>query len=209
MPKETLPTQELIPIEEIKNDTIILSNGGLRKVLIVSGVNFELKSEKEQELIIYTYQDLINSLNFPIQQLIHTRKLNIENYLIKIGARHQAEGQPLLKNLIDDYQKFIANFVSQNPIMTKSFFLIIPYEPIAGLKQAGKAVKKSFLGFFRRQEGVLVEAADEDFRELEQRTEKLVSNLAQIGLRALPLNREEILELLYNLYNQNGGATAN
>ncbi len=201
MTKETLPTQELIPIEDIKNDTLILNNGGLRKILLVSGVNLELKSEQEQELTILTYQDLINSLDFPIQQLIHTRKLNIEDYLRKIGLRQQNEKQPLLKNLIEDYQKFVGDFVSQNPIMTKSFFLVVPHQPLASLKQTGRAVRKGVLGIFRRQPGTLIEAAEEDFRQLEQKVEKIINNLAQIGLRALPLNREEISELLYNLYN--------
>jgi len=130
MPKEALPTQQFIEIEAIQNDAVILKNGGLRKILMVSGVNFDLKSEEEQQLIIYAYQGFLNSLNFSLQQFIHSRKLNIENYLNKLEQVQNKETNELLKNQIGEYREFIKSLISENAIMNKTFFVVVPYDPI-------------------------------------------------------------------------------
>ena len=211
---EALPTQEIIAVDRIENDALILKNGALRKVLMVSGINFALKSEEEQNLIIFTYQNFLNSLNFSLQQFIHTRKLNIDDYLAKIAQLQNSEKSDLLKNLIGEYKEFVGSLVAQNPIMSKSFFVIVPYDPV-NIPEAGKAVFKKFFGLFRKNDIQSAEqspaeslrdhgagpTAPENFSQLEQRVDQVTAGLSQIGLRVVPLNKEELSELLYNLYN--------
>ncbi len=205
--KEAQPTQQFIEIEEIKQDTIILRNGGLRKILIVSGLNFDLKSEEEREMIIYSFQSFLNSLNFPVQIFIHSRKINIEEYLSKLATRQQEESMELLKNIIGEYQEFIRSFVGQNAIMEKTFFVVAPYD-IIEIPKAGKNLMRSILGVFGKKSSTIeVDLAaternfDQHLQQLTQRVDQVSSGLNQVGLRAVALNESEIVELFYNLYN--------
>ena len=208
MPKVALPTQQFIEIEAIQNDAVILKNGGLRKILMVSGVNFDLKSEEEQQLIIYAYQGFLNSLNFSLQQFIHSRKLNIENYLNKLEQVQNKETNELLKNQIGEYREFIKSLISENAIMNKTFFVVVPYDPIQISEAAAGAAQKIFGLLKKKPPAILEQSEPEKQKQLEhnldqlnQRVDLIISGLTQIGLRAAPLNREEIIELFYNLYN--------
>src|SRR3989344_2928814 len=137
-------TQELLDIAEIKDDVIVLHSGGLRKIALTAGVNFDLKSEKERDILIYNYQEFLNSLDFSIQQIIHSRKINIEEYLNKLVKIKAKEPELLMKNLINDYGKFIEQFVAKNPIMSKSFFVVVPYDPVT-LPSSGKKIINKML----------------------------------------------------------------
>ena len=108
---EALPSQEFIDIESIEKGTVKLKSGGIRKVLLVSGTNFSLKSEEEQGIIIYAFQGFLNSLDFSVQFFIHSRKLNIDDYLKKLEGREQEEPDGLLKNQISEYREFIRSLV--------------------------------------------------------------------------------------------------
>jgi len=203
MVAEALPTQNIIAVDRIENNALVLKSGALRKILMVLGINFDLKSEEEQNLIIFTYQNFLNSLNFSIQQFVHTRKLNIEDYLTKVAQLQNSEKNELLKNLIGEYKEFVGSLVAQNPIMSKSFFVIVPYDPI-GLPQAGKTALKKFTGLFKKEPVQTAQESPtsiESFTQLEQRVDQVTTGLSQIGLRVVPLNEQELSELLYNLYN--------
>src|SRR3989338_8842765 len=130
MAKESQPTQKFIDIQSVRENTLILKNGSLRKILMVSGVNFDLKSEEEQGLITYAYQNFLNSLDFSIQIFVHSRRLNIEEYLKKLESRAKDEPNELLKTQLNGYREFVSSFVSQNPIMAKTFFLVVPFDPV-------------------------------------------------------------------------------
>ncbi|MGB9608964.1 MAG: hypothetical protein ACPL3E_01155, partial [Minisyncoccia bacterium] len=123
-------TKELVEIKEIKLNTVILKNGGLRQIVVVGGTNFALKSEEEQNIITQAYQDFLNSLEFPIQIIIHSRKINIEKYLANLSERKKTESSSLLQNQIEEYIQFIRSFVKENAIMLKTFFVVVPYDPI-------------------------------------------------------------------------------
>ncbi|MBU6141787.1 hypothetical protein KGO95_01540 [Patescibacteria group bacterium] len=202
--QESLPTQQFIGIESIDAGVVKLKGGALRKVLLVSGINFSLKSEEEQGLITYAFQGFLNSLNFSVQVFVHSRKLNVEEYLQKFGEREQQEPNQLLKNLIVEYREFIKSFVSQNAIMQKTFFVIVPYDPV-GLSKTGAGIADTVLGFFKPKTAQAPAAKPEDAAEtleqLDQRVDRVVSGLNQVGLRAVPLDTDELLELFYNLYN--------
>ena len=204
--EESRPTQEFVEIDSIREGVVILKNGSLRQILLVSGINFDLKSEEEQNLVISAYQGFLNALRYSVQIFVHSRRLNIEAYLEKLEERKAEEENELLQNQISEYIQFIKNFVGGNPIMTKAFFVVVPFDPIIMPGQASVTGKK-FLGIFGRggKSAGADEAREAKFREykeqLSQRVAQVTSELSQVGLRAVPLQDEEITELFYNLYN--------
>jgi type IV secretory pathway VirB4 component len=210
--KEALPTQKFIEIDRIKNGTAILKDGGLRQVLMVSGINFDLKSEEEQNLIISMFQGFLNSLNFSIQIFIHSRKVNIDGYLANLEKRQAQESNDLLRNQIAEYKEFIRAFVSENAIMTKSYFIVVPYDPVQ-LSAGGEAVTSKIFGFLKKKgvekpterlpeaDATKDQVLREHIEQLTQRANQVIGGLNQMNLRAVPLNDEELIELFYNLYN--------
>lgn len=199
---QSISTQQFVDIEDIKGGVAILKNGGLRRVLMVSGINFDLMSEEEQNIVLYSFQNFLNALDFSTQFVIHSRKMNIENYLNILKEREEQETNELLKNQIAEYSEFIRSFVAENAVMAKTFFVVVPYDSIA-IPKVGRAVFAS-LKFWQTSKPA-AEKGNENFErkivQLNQRTETVVNGLSQIGLRAVPLNDEELIELFYNLYN--------
>ena len=200
--KESQSTQQIVDIEEIRDGVIILKNGGLRRILIVSGINFDLRSEEEQNIIIATYQSFLNSLDFSIQIIVHSRKLNIENYLQNLANRKETEKNELLKEQINEYLEFIRSFVASNEIMTKTFFVVVPYDPISVPKGISGVLESiPFLGKKKKSGAEENKTFEEKIQQLDQRTDQVTSGLSGVGLRAVVLNNEEAIELFYNLYN--------
>ncbi|MDP3729405.1 MAG: hypothetical protein Q8R26_01430 [bacterium] len=200
---ESLPTQQFIDIESIDNGTVKLKGGALRKIILVSGTNFALKSTEEQEMIIFTFQGFLNAIDFPLQFFVHSRKPNVDDYLKRLNDREMQEPNDLLKNQITEYREFIRLFVSENAIMQKQFFVTIPFDQIR-LTQSGVGIVEKIIGFFKtgtaksNSTGIL---AQEAMEQINQRVAQVVAGLGQVGLRAVPLDTEELLELFYNLYN--------
>jgi len=199
MASPSIPTQKFVELKEVRNGVAYLKGGGMRKILIVSGVNFDLKSDDEQELILSTFQNFLNSLDFAIQFFIHSRKINIDEYLDRMSARKHEETNELLKIQIDEYVEFIRAFVEHNSIINKSFFVIIPYDPTALAEQT-----KGFFGgvFSKKPASAAAQATErENLEQLDHRVSQVKDGLEGIGLRAAALSDEEIIELFYNLYN--------
>lgn len=199
MASPSISTQQFVQIKEIRDNIVYLKDGGMRKVVIVSGVNFDLKSEDEQGLILSTFQNFLNSLDFPVQFFIHSRKVNVDEYLDRMRARKQVETNELLKIQIDEYIEFIRAFVEHNSIINKSFFVIIPYDPTA---LSGEA-KGFFSGLFPKKSDTAQKkiSEQENLEQLNHRVAQVTDGLEGIGLRVAPLENEEIVELFYNLYN--------
>lgn len=200
-------TQDLVPIEEIKNGTLILKDGSLRQIVMVGGINFSLKSDSEQEMITQAYQNFLNGLDFSIQIVVHSRKINIENYLKNLDARIGAEPSEVLRNQIAEYKEFIGGFVRDNPIMAKTFLVVVPFYPV-GLPSKGTF--KKFIPFIGKKETKAekekaLQRAQGDFEknaeQLRQRVNQIVEGLQRIDLDAKPLDDEELVELFYNFYN--------
>src|SRR3989338_4613089 len=137
-------TQDLIPVKSVKNGIVQLKDGSLRKVILVDGTNFDLKSEDEQRVIVGAYQSMLNSLDFSLQTQIHSRKLNIEGYLQNLTRRLEEEDNSLIRTQIEEYIEFVKSFVAENAIMAKSFFVVVPYDPSALPTSASGAT--SFMG---------------------------------------------------------------
>lgn len=198
--KTTIPqnsTQQFVEIQEIKDGVVTLKNGGLRCVVIVAGTNFELKSEEEQDIITSAYQSFLNSLDFSIQILVHSRKLNINRYLERMKQIREKESNELLKTQVDEYVQFIQGFVKENEIMTKNFFVVVPYEG-GGLGN----VKRGLFSFGKKKsKSEKSETYEQKVSQLRQRVDQVLSGMERVGLRAVVLNDDELIELYYNLYN--------
>ena len=119
---EGTAVQKFLPIAEIKQDTVMLKNGGLRVVLHVSSMNFSLKSEDEQQAIIGSYQQFLNTLTFPVQIVVRSTKLNVDAYVADLEARAEKHKNPLLKEQTLDYATFIQRLVDVSEIMQKNFY---------------------------------------------------------------------------------------
>jgi hypothetical protein len=195
------PAQDLIQIAEIRDGVLILTDGTLRAVLLVSSINFALKSEDERNAIIYAYQDFINSLDFGVQITVSSRKLDITPYLEEVRALRDKQPNELLRLQMNEYINFVGELVKESNIMTKSFFISVPF--------AVTQVKKQ--GVFERLfKGIKTAAgkhtfSDEEFEhtksQLFQRVEQVALGLQGMGLRVIPLQTQELLELFYNFYN--------
>ncbi|MBI4992418.1 MAG: hypothetical protein HZB99_04340 [Candidatus Harrisonbacteria bacterium] len=199
----SLPTQQFIEIESVENDTIKLKGGGLRKIILVSGTNFSLKSTEEQEMITQAFQGFLNSLDFTVQFFIHSRKLNIDDYIKTLEEREIQEENSLLKNQILEYREFVKTVVRENAIMQKRFFVVVPYDPIA-VPGAGLNIADALFSWGKSKK-TAQEKKDEKFEEslqqLNARVSQIIDGLNQIGLRAVSLENDELIELFYNLYN--------
>jgi len=187
-------TQEFLEFEQIREGIIILKNKALRAVLMVSSLNFALKSDEEQKAILYQFQDFLNSLDFSCQILVHSRKLNIVGYLDKLKEIEEKEENELLKVQIAEYQKFIENIMIGGSIMQKTFYLIVPFTLIEaqGISPGKIPIKVSAL-------------TEEEFQrckvQLLQRVEFIVLGLRRCGLQAVPLTTLELIELLWSFYH--------
>lgn len=205
---------DLVSVQEIKEGTVVMKSGSFRQVLMVGGTNFSLKSESEQNIITEAYQNFLNSINFPIQIIIHSRKINIERYLSRLDERRSAEPSPLLQDQILEYQEFIRGFIKDNAIMVKTFFAVVPYTPVT-LTKTGSSLMDS-LPFFgkkptgkndgqKKTEEDKVKEKAEQFEEalvqLRQRVSQVSQGLFSIGLETVVLNDEQLVELFYNFYN--------
>ena len=192
-------TQSFVPVKEVRNGVIVLKNDGYRAVLMCSSINFALKGEDEQRAIIGGFQSLLNTLDFSIQIVVHSRKTDIRPYLALLETRMQDQATELIRLQLREYMQFIRNFIDSSDIMSKLFYVVVPYAPGAGglVKQAaplfgGRPTPKS------TGEGGSFE---ENRVQLEQRMALVVSGLAASGVRAVPLGTEEIIELLYRSFN--------
>lgn len=193
-------TQKYLPISGIKNDCVVLKDGSLRGLILCSSVNFSLKSDKEQKSIIAGYISFINSLEWPIQIVIQSRKLNIESYLEKLKKREAEQTNDLLRMQMKDYANYIKELVELGEIMTKKFFIIVPYNPLGDKKR--KFFDRLF-DIFKAPEFIKMKREKfEKFRsELFKRIDFIISGLAGIGVNASPLDTQSLIELFYNSYN--------
>jgi len=198
--------QQFLSIEAVREDTVILKDGGLRVVLMCSSLNFALKSADEQDAIIYQFQNFLNSLDFSLQFVIHSRKLNVAPYLDSLKSRQKEEDNELLQIHIQEYTEFIRTFVDMTNIMSKTFFVVVPFTaPI--LEQGGGPLKSIFsaFGLASEKKRMAGEAPGDSFAEyknqLWQRADTAIDGFARFGIRSAPLNTEELIELFYGLYN--------
>ncbi len=189
-------TQQFLEIKDIKEGVIILKNNALRGVLMVSSLNFALKSTEEQDATIYQFQQFLNSLDFSCQILVQSRKLNITGYLDKLEELEKKKKSDLLRVQTAEYRKFVESLVREGTIMTKNFYIIVPYSI---LETKGVTTAKKL-----RKVAVPV-LSEEEFQrcrnQLWQRMEFLGLGLRRCGLTVIPLTTPELIELFWSLYH--------
>lgn len=200
-PVKGKPSQNLIRVTEIRDGVAIMVDGTLRATLLVSSINFALKSEEEQNAIVYAFQNFLNALDYPIQITVSSRKLDITPYLEEVRQRRDKQQNELLRLQMDEYINFVGELVKNSNIMTKSFFLTIPFS-------VQQSQREGFLArIFKGARGATgkVQMRTEDFEhykaQLFQRVEQVAVGLRSIGLRLVPLKTQELLELYYTAYN--------
>ena len=191
--------QQKIDIDDIQEGVAVLRGGELRVVLMTSSVNFALKSEEEQDALIFKYQQFLNSLDFPVQILTISRKLDISGYLTMLEQKKKEQPNELLRVQISEYIDFVRNLVEVSNIMSQSFLVVVPLAPLE--KKETGLLKKLGLSFKKEVAGQQTKTLEELKTQLWQRVEYVVSGLTGLGLKAVPLNSEEMTELFYHLYN--------
>lgn len=197
---KTSSTQKYVEVDEIRDGMVIMKSGALRSILLVSSLNFDLKSSEEQDAIINQYQGFLNSLDFPVQIVISSRRFNIEPYLDLLQDAEKQQENELLRFQIAEYKSFIKNLTEVSNIMSKFFYVVVPFSPVED-KHSG-IIDKLF-GIFRTKEATFAHGdLFETYKsQLLQRVSHVVAALGGTGVNTTALNTEEIIELLYNSYN--------
>ncbi|MBU3668968.1 MAG: hypothetical protein FGM57_03295 [Candidatus Taylorbacteria bacterium] len=197
-PVNAKPTQSFVPIKEIRDGIIVLKDGSLRTILLASSLNFALKSADEQQSIIFQFQNFLNSLNFSIQIYTQSRRLDIRPYIALLEERLKDQVGDLMKMQTREYIEFIKSFTESTNIMTKSFFIVIPYSP--AVLSGVSAVKSTFLG---NKNNINDEKSsfEENRSQLQQRIEVVEQGLVRCGIRIAELGTEELIELFYKTFN--------
>jgi len=193
-------TQTYLDIAEIRDEVVVLKDGTLRAVLITSSINFSLKSEDEQNGIISAYVGFLNSLDFPIQICVQSRRLQIKPYLEKLIVQEKKQTNELLRVQTADYRSFIEELVDIGKIMTKKYYVVVSYDPLSNKK-------KSFWARFKEviKPALTLRLKDDRFKQrkedLDLRVRQVSSGLEGIGLQVAQLDTQSLIELYYNTYN--------
>lgn len=193
-------TQAHLHISEIKDGVVVLKDGTLRVVLMTSSINFALKSEDEQNALISAYVSFLNSIDFPLQIIIQSRKLQIQPYIDQLSSLEKEQANELLRIQIADYKAFIQEYVEIGDIMTKKFYIIVTYDPLSNKK-------KSFFARFKEvlRPVISVRLKEEVFnrrkKDLDLRVANVASGLRSMSLNAVQLDTQALIELYYSTYN--------
>jgi hypothetical protein len=193
-------TQKYVDVEEVRDGVIVLRNGALRTILLASSINFDLKSSDEQDAIIMQYQNFLNSLDFPLQIIVHSRRFNIGPYIEKLRQEEKIQENELLRFQISEYEHFVESLTEISNIMSKSFYIVVPFSPS---ENEDDGLLGKLGGIFQPTKASLTHGpAFETYKnQLFQRAEQVSAAISGTGVRTSMLNTEEVIELLYNTYN--------
>lgn len=200
MAKKNSPasTQQHLAIAQIRDSMVVMKDGTFRAVLVVSAVNFALKSGQEQEAIIYQFQSFLNSLTSPIQILVQSRQLDLNGYLQDLATRAKDQPNQLLQFQMVDYIDFVGRLITLANIMEKRFFVVVPHNTVAG---GSRGLMNVLLGGRKTTPHFTQQQFDHYRQELTERVNVIVSGLSGLGLRAVQLNTQELVEFYYSIYN--------
>ncbi len=194
-------TQEFVPIKEVRDGIVILKDGSMRAILMTSSINFALKSEDMQQAILLQFQSFLNSLDFSVQILVQSKRLDIRPYVALLEDRYREQTIDLMKIQTREYIEFIKTFTENADIMSKSFFVVIPYSPAILGSQAGRMGNL----FGKKDAKSEAQAKTENFEEyrtqLDQRIAIVEQGLLRTGIRLAQLGTEEVIELFYKIFN--------
>ncbi len=196
--KKGLSAQKYLDIAEIKDSVVLMKNGSMKSVLMVSSINFALKSIEEQDAIIYQYQNFLNSLDFSVQIVINSRQLNLDNYLQVLKDQEKKQMNELLRMQTASYIEYIQGLVKMANIVSKTFYVVVPFS----VSESKGGMLSALSGGGSSLRLVSDRATFEKYKDqLFQRVDHVIENLSGTGLRMTMLNTQELIELYYNLYN--------
>jgi type IV secretory pathway VirB4 component len=200
--KENKSTQSTLLISEIKDGVVVMRDGSLRGVILGSAINFDLMSREEQEAAEYAYQGFLNSLHFPVQIVIKSQRIDLSAYIEKMQALRAEQSNELLASLMDDYIQNIKALIEEVHIMDKQFYVVIPYFPPLTVPQNTSFLTGIKAAFEPPPE---ITVSEDDFhkfkQELSQRMSLAANGMAQMGIRAISLGSQELVDLYYGWYN--------
>lgn len=200
--KSGQPTQRYLDIAEIREDAVVMKDGTLRAVLMVSSINFALKSEDEQQAIIQGYMQFLNGLDHPLQVVIQSRRMNVDSYLGVLKQQEETIHNELLRTQIRDYTSFIKELVELGQIMQKRFFVIVPYDPSEGSEKGKGFFSKLSTAFSPAK---IVKLNEKYFQErrgsLMRQVSTIASGLSSMSLQVALLDTQGLIELYYSSYN--------
>jgi type IV secretory pathway VirB4 component len=190
-------TQDFVPVRDIRDNVVILKNGQLCMILLASSINFALKSSDEQQAILSQFQAFLNTVDFSVQFYIQSRRLNIQPYLNQLLLREPLQDNDLMRIQLREYMEFIKTFISEVDVMSKNFFIVIPYTPtqIDFTSNIGAVFGK------KKDLAIVDQKFEENRLQLEQRASLVEQGLTRIGVRTVALQNEELVELYYHIFN--------
>ena len=198
--KVSVSTQQYLDIAEIKDDTVVMKDGTLRAVLMVSSINFALKSEEEQNAVIGSYVRFLNNISFTLQIVIQSRELEIDNYLAYLQEKEKEQTNKLLKLQTADYIEYIKELTSLGRIMSKRFFVVVPYDPMTDKRKGFFSLMKDAL-----RPATIIKLKEKTFARyqemLDRRLESVMGGLESMGVSAARLDTQSLIELYYKTYN--------
>jgi type IV secretory pathway VirB4 component len=197
--QKTKAAQDFVPIKEVRGGVMVLKDGTLVGVVLASSLNFALKSREEQEAILAQFQNFLNSLDFSIQLFVQSRRLDIRPYIALLEERLRVQTDDLMRIQVSEYIEFIRTFTERANIMSKHFFVVVPYTP--PLVDIKKTVTKKLFGEENLSSSDSNIGFDQQKTQLEQRMAVVEQGLARTGVRTIPLGTEEVIELLYKEFN--------
>ena len=191
--------QEFVPVKEVRGGVMVLKDGTLTGTLLASSLNFALKSGDEQAAILSQFQAFLNSLDFSVQFFVQSRKLDIRPYIVLLEERLDAQTEELMKIQVREYIDFVKTFTERANIMSKRFFIVVPYTP--PMVDLNKTVQERVFGSGSLSARTKEEGFEEHRTQLEQRMAVVQQGMIRCGIRTVPLGTEEVIELLYKELN--------
>ncbi len=202
------PAQEFIPVQDVRDGIVVLKDGTLCTIVLVSSVNLSLKSYDEQRATLGQFQNFLNTLDFPVQIVVQSRKYDVRPYILTLENRLKEQTEQLLQVQTREYIQFIQTFTEQVNVMRKSFFVVIPYVPAVLKQNSGIGKFFSFLRSKSDSGSGTISDFEEERTQLEQRVSVVEQGLSSVGLRLVQLGTQEVIEVLYKTFNP-GETTSN
>ncbi len=199
-------TQDFIPVKEIRDGIVVLEDGSLRAILLASAINIALKSPDEQQAIVMQFQGFLNSIEFPIEISVQSRRYDIKPYLLTLERRIEQQQEELLRLQTKEYIEFIKWFTDSVNIMSKKFYVVIPYSggAFTGTQEKkGGNILKELIGGSSKKSSFKEDSRkfEEQRSQLEQRVAIVKGGLSRFGVRSEQLNTEQAIEVFYNMFN--------
>lgn len=202
-PRPGVPSQRFLDVAEIRDNLVIMRDGTLRSVLLVSSINFSLKSVDEQNAIVQAYMQFLNGLDYPIQVVIQSRRMNIDHYMHQLDENEKTLTNDLLKKQIHDYKDFVKQLVQMGDIMQKRFYVVVPLNPATDQGTAQKGFVQRLGEIFSPT--IVGKLTEERFKKLQfdlsLRVNQIIGGLSSMSLNAVALDTQSLIEMLYTVYN--------